>query len=479
MSDAREHVEVREDERPVPIRYWWLKRLALAGAVMVLGLLALRIWWGYEAQRRLDEVIAGYRAAGQMVDAAEFDAVLDAVPDEDNAAILYEAAMGKLVEKTASGVRFYEFRLDNTLFNKKPVEAAELYSLNAESLKLIRQGHLRSQVAWSDRHEDFWRDNRSDLHDRQSYLNEYLRFATQYQIHRGEYGKAVEILRDMWIISDAVIDHPTMKSFLYGMNFQNRVIDSIEEMMGLISKTGMNLDEHLNQQIRELIQIAQQENNFIESSADSYSSALAAVLYILKHPIVDPVWPRTFGRFLPVVAPILNFVGRPAVVLDALGSVDYNNRVARAIRAKTWRNALGHVPVDNYRRNTNIAAALAHPYFNTRIVTEALSAKINALFFYNLLARRRAALAALAVKLFEIERGRWPGSLDELVPDYLSAVPCDPFGAEGDQLKYIVEDGRVVVYSVGLDGLDNEGELWDRKAQRGDRTFHLVGRPED
>ena len=39
----------------------------------------------------------------------------------------------------------------------------------------------------------------------------------------------------------------------------------------------------------------------------------------------------------------------------------------------------------------------------------------------------RTAIAALAAERFRLEHGRWPESLEQLVPRYLSAVPRDPF----------------------------------------------------
>ena len=72
----------------VPKRYRWLKRLMILCGALLVGLVLLRWWWGFEANRRLQAQIEQYRAAGQPVYVSEFDAELDAVPDEENAALL-------------------------------------------------------------------------------------------------------------------------------------------------------------------------------------------------------------------------------------------------------------------------------------------------------------------------------------------------------------------------------------------------------
>ena len=70
-------------------------------------------------------------------------------------------------------------------------------------------------------------------------------------------------------------------------------------------------------------------------------------------------------------------------------------------------------------------------------------------------ARLRATAAALAALRFKNDTGAWPETLDALVPQYLSAVPVDPFS--GKPLIYTTLEGGIVVYSVGLNGIDDGG----------------------
>jgi hypothetical protein len=72
-------------------------------------------------------------------------------------------------------------------------------------------------------------------------------------------------------------------------------------------------------------------------------------------------------------------------------------------------------------------------------------------------AQIRTAAAALAAERFRVERGRWPESLDQLVPKYLSAVPRDPFAL--GPLKLLKLPDGLFVYSVGLDSHDDGGKI--------------------
>ncbi len=69
----------------------------------------------------------------------------------------------------------------------------------------------------------------------------------------------------------------------------------------------------------------------------------------------------------------------------------------------------------------------------------------------------RTAIAALAAERFRIDQGRWPESLEELVPQYISAVPHDPF-ANGPLKLLELPDG-LFIYSVGYDGKDDGGKI--------------------
>jgi hypothetical protein len=69
--------------------------------------------------------------------------------------------------------------------------------------------------------------------------------------------------------------------------------------------------------------------------------------------------------------------------------------------------------------------------------------------------RLRAAAAGVAAVRFRQAEGRWPRSLEELVPKWLPEAPIDPF--TGKPLAYRVDDEGVVIYSVGVDGQDDGG----------------------
>jgi hypothetical protein len=79
-------------------------------------------------------------------------------------------------------------------------------------------------------------------------------------------------------------------------------------------------------------------------------------------------------------------------------------------------------------------------------------------------ARLSCAVAAVAAERYRRRQGRWPDSLEALVPGQLARVPADPY--DGRPLRYRRHAEGVVVYAVGPDRQDNGGTLDDKNPGR-------------
>ncbi len=63
----------------------------------------------------------------------------------------------------------------------------------------------------------------------------------------------------------------------------------------------------------------------------------------------------------------------------------------------------------------------------------------------------------LALRAYKLENGVYPPNLKALAPNYLNAVPADPFG-DGEALRYKVSGKTYVLWSIGPDGKDGGGK---------------------
>jgi hypothetical protein len=87
-------------------------------------------------------------------------------------------------------------------------------------------------------------------------------------------------------------------------------------------------------------------------------------------------------------------------------------------------------------------------------------------------ARHRLAAIAVAATSYRLKTGRLPARLEDLVPEFMPAVPVDPF--DGKPMKMAAAPGGgMVIYSVGADFKDDGGKVWDDDNRTGDITFHL------
>jgi hypothetical protein len=86
----------------------------------------------------------------------------------------------------------------------------------------------------------------------------------------------------------------------------------------------------------------------------------------------------------------------------------------------------------------------------------------------------RCTVTALAAERFRRTHQLWPNSLDELVQEsFLKAVPLDPW--DGKPLRWQPTPDGIRIYSVGLDGKDDGGNLSKTSNQPGtDWGFQLL-----
>ncbi|HUU95218.1 MAG TPA: hypothetical protein VM487_05730 [Phycisphaerae bacterium] len=79
---------------------------------------------------------------------------------------------------------------------------------------------------------------------------------------------------------------------------------------------------------------------------------------------------------------------------------------------------------------------------------------------YQLLVRlestRHATRLMVALNCYKAERGRFPAALDELVPQFIAALPTDPYCAESFGYRLDAASGYIL-YARGLDGDDDGG----------------------
>lgn len=72
--------------------------------------------------------------------------------------------------------------------------------------------------------------------------------------------------------------------------------------------------------------------------------------------------------------------------------------------------------------------------------------------------KSRLVEGAIAVRRYQLKRGKSPATLAELVPEFLAAIPVDPF--DGQPIRFRPKEGSLnyTVYSVGFNKVDDGGK---------------------
>jgi hypothetical protein len=114
-----------------------------------------------------------------------------------------------------------------------------------------------------------------------------------------------------------------------------------------------------------------------------------------------------------------------------------------------WFNAIVEAagkPVEE--QPAAFAALPPAPTVEKPIISRFLSAfdKI-ASAFWRSVAEGRCAVVGIACERFRLKHNRWPENLAELSPEFLPAVPLDPY--DGQPLRYTKLEDGVIIHSIG------------------------------
>jgi hypothetical protein len=456
-----------DEAEPIPPRFWWLKRLVVAGVVLLAAMVLLRLLWGLEAQRRARAEFERYRAAGQPVYVADFDRMLDKVPRWDNAAVLYERAINNIVPTTTLGVGFGRFVSEIENLCEDRATAEELLNSNGPALNLAHQARSRPTVAWNSRLADTSRLFTTHLSG-QRLLAKVLWFAAFYQHQVGDHAAAVDAAADLVAFNDAVAAHPTLMSTLLGQAGRYLTFSLIERI-GHTLQIGNGqqgseapLRPATRSQVTELIGLLLQEQRFLEATTQAYWGERACSLAESEAMAAD----------IPAGSVI-----RPLLVLDMIRLARIWTARADAVAQANWPVAATHLPAEN--DSGALLHLLTHPITNALSRGTGRDTRIIVSRHFVCLAQRRMAATGLAMRLFEIDHGHRPTQLADLVPDYLPAVPADPFSPDGARIRYRPAVEPAVLYSLGADGKDDGGaeasDRWYWPYKPGDIVFGLDG----
>lgn len=479
-----------------PPRFRWLLRLTLLGLAYAFALVGVRLWWAQEAARRFEAAVAARQARGERVLLTDF--TIDRVADDRNAALLYQQASADLVRpdetdaiKAADG-RF-EFEL---LWTDRPRLVRTIQD-NAGPLELYLAARTRERSDWGIRPVS---PVINILLPNLAQQRELAKLAGVAAIlaHEGAATYALDARRVTPVNDQRAVD------LLNAMVHQAEQITSTTAVLiqVLIRVATDGLTVRVVERIAPSLRVTAAGGEGAAARADVV--ALIARLFRDADLRTATECAMEWERLMLTDSAPLMWSANSGVVFAPGGPLPTAGPLR--VITKTLFGPLAEIePVRGYpmydafiaaAKEDNLPAVHARllpfpalgiaPNRTSAILIQIVTPSVERAFelIFRGITDRRMAAIALAIRLYELDHGHRPATLADLLPEYLPGPPIDPFRSDGAWIGYLPGGDPPRLYSVGEDGVDDDGSFmldpgstYDDRDSR-DRLFFLDGPPD-
>ena len=467
----------RDDHLPFPPRFWWLKRILATTACLLIALVILRCCWGWYANWKLNARIAEYRALGQPVLLEDFR--FPPIPDDQNAAYFLKLAADGIAVPPDVQIDPNDVCNDLNLVRANQEDVRRFLETNCDVFELIDRAMPCDAVDWN------WELSSPMEHLRYpelisaSALGRFLSTAALYEHALGDDAEAIHRLQRLRFLASSIMGrYGNLVHHDVFISIERKAIYCIEQIAPDLSIARDPNDSRsaspedvraLYKQLlddeyalRNLERAFQGERlmcldlYFLESNNPTEPGDAGRINSWHAHP-----WMR-LGNAKDLITIIDNYpcfygwrglFANPIFTQDALHMVECYTESMPTLRRSCFCPAMDIMP--NPFESHNVIQHMIFPF--TDLFDLPFRCAIENHF--RILAHRRMAAVALALRLFEVETGRRPATLTELIPEYLIEVPGDPYSPEGRPLQYVPNARHPILYSVNENQTDDGGRF--------------------
>jgi hypothetical protein len=434
---------------PVPRRRWWLRGVLIILALAILVPTGIFTYTNYTTRNN-------WAAAEAEADASDphwrFQQLLDEqtpIPDQENSALYIIAVASKAKNTRIAGAANYEL-----IFAKLPPNAR----LNSQQVELLR-GQLgaiakpleearklkdmprgRFPVKYSDDFIGTLIPNHQDARD----LADWLQHDAYDLAHQGKYNEAVESCQACLNAGRSFSDDLFLISHLIRFTAQRISIESLERVLA----QGEASDDSLKE-MQALLTKEMQESSWLRAIRGERGGVHMLFENIRASKIKD--------NMLRGLA-----TGKGPANLTEWFHDKFPSSTLKYypdhLRHMTECVEIAKLPIHEQKAKIDAWDKKGKDSRNPiiQILTPAL-AKVHQAESRSQ-ATLRTAVVAVTCERFRLERKRWPETLDELVKEkLLDKLPTDPI--DGQPLRFRRTKEGVVIYSIGVDGIDNDGHI--------------------
>ena len=432
--------------RPSVVALWVRRSLLTA---IVAGL-AVFLVWRRGVTREVNRLLQAVAAAGYPTDARQLQVWYPAVPNADNAALLY-----------ADGFALFDAAKSNTLAwsDSRPFDLPRRGALPATNLQaqipliltsqsntlelLHRAARLPKAHYALDLSQPF-----DTKHPHLEHLREFerlLAMETLDELAAGRPRRAVASVRASFALGRSLAPVPALLEQMVRWSLDAATCRGLERVLNRVALTEAELEA-----LRADLTAADQPESLVRALAGDRAVwiqyfRLDSLFLLASSDALDP--PTSLDPFT-----------RMAAVLGR-GSGFFERDLAYYLDSMQAAMAAAKLPgPESGRVGQQVAARRDQAHRKLCFLSDLALPPLERRFDQNEahLARLRTAQTALALERYRlVHAGQLPATLAALVPQFLPAVPTDPF--DGHPLRYRLLPKGYAVYSIGSDAKDDGG----------------------
>ena len=433
---------------------WWIIGLAISAVALSL-FASWRLMW-FDPGKRIEEELARIRAMGEPVTPDDLDAFHPSPSAERDTTKLWLAALSKISLPTRLVSPEYKVLfigdgevqpLPGEPWPEIDVAQAFLEQQSGALALLYQVARREGTTRYPVRYHDGGYAQLPHVDTLWSAAN-LLRLDARVRAHRGDAAGSARSIRAILAAGRTLEREPCSISQVYRLNINAIAIEEFRALLPTVSFS----DKDLASLQDDLRGIDYQEGLYRAMVGDR-------VIGILHY---------------QQAASLAMLTARPATIQKAVARVWAKDDLRLLLESTREQVAAAKLPwVESAKRlaapSTKIEDA---PWFRHRTISMWPASYYE---FFQGAARgaslSRSAAAAGAVERFRHRKNRPPTRLDDLVPEFLPAVPQDPF--TGGPLRYKLENDAYVIYSLGPDLIDNDGDDNPRDGGSPDIVFRV------
>lgn len=454
--------------KPIPRRWWWRRWFLLPALVFAAVALGARLWWGHVAHQRLAAQIDAIRQRGEPLTLREM--LPQPTPADEQTTRLYQEAVdlspfADVRFKGPDGRRLR--RLENMAFDPmlshasfRQGHAAELKEILDLSAPALAKAHEAAgtggRVLWPvDPDTAAFMMPLPPLGEYRP-LAKIQRLSALAAHEAGDDAAALARVEDMLTLGDAFSrDKSWLITHLVRVSIDSLAAATVEEIAPTlrVGQPGGASPEQVRRLAERLLDdqelshglylafVGEQwfQYDILERLRDGRMS-LSSINQMQGPPERTPAYQR----------PLLWLI-EPMFALEEARVLEHMTGLVQSARQQNYPAAKSLQPA---------IVIQTHPIRQiSRLLSQILTPTLTRVFDlnYQCLAERRMAALALAIRLYELDKGARPAQLDQLVPQYLSALPVDPYSAANKSFGYAPSAKPPLLYAVHTNGADDSG----------------------